>query len=316
MTELLTGTRRAVEAATLAPSSHNTQPWRFRVRGGTVDLLADRTRALPVNDPVDRELTISCGAALANLVVAARAGGLEPAVEVVPDPDDTDLLARVVLRAAGDRAELELAAAIPARHTCREQFAGGPADGTLARMARGCADLGVAFQVVTGDVDRAALADLVAAGDRAQFDDPSWRRELAAWMHPRRRGDGLTVPPVTGALTRFVVSHVDVGAGTAGKDAELTRRSPVVVVLATEHDDVRSWLATGQAVERALLEAARDGVLAGYANQPCQVAALRPRLREALRLTGHPQLVLRLGVPVRPPHPAPRRPLEEVCDGV
>ncbi|MGY1806294.1 hypothetical protein ACI8AF_02895 [Blastococcus sp. SYSU D00669] len=220
MTELLTGTRRAVEAATLAPSSHNTQPWRFRVRGDTVDLLADRTRELPVNDPVDRELTIGCGAALANLVVAARAGGLEPAVEVVPDPGDTDLLARVVLRATGDRAERELAAAIPARHTYREQFADGPADGTLARMARGCADLGVALYVVTGDADRAAPADLVAEADRARFDDPSWRRELAAWMHPRRRGDGLTVPPVTGALTRFVVSHVDVGAGTAGEDAE------------------------------------------------------------------------------------------------
>jgi len=40
-----------VEAAALAPSSHNTQPWRFRPDGDAIDLLADRTRALPVNDP-------------------------------------------------------------------------------------------------------------------------------------------------------------------------------------------------------------------------------------------------------------------------
>ncbi len=48
-------------AAVAAPSAHNTQPWRFRLLRETLDLIADRTRALPANDPYDRELTISCG---------------------------------------------------------------------------------------------------------------------------------------------------------------------------------------------------------------------------------------------------------------
>ena len=34
-----------------APSLHNTQPWLWRVRGTTVDLFADLTRRLPVQDP-------------------------------------------------------------------------------------------------------------------------------------------------------------------------------------------------------------------------------------------------------------------------
>src|SRR3712207_1323163 len=58
-TELL---RAAVGYAIRAPSSHNTQPWRFRITDGAVELFADRTRALAVVDPHDRELTISCGA--------------------------------------------------------------------------------------------------------------------------------------------------------------------------------------------------------------------------------------------------------------
>ena len=63
--------------AVLAPSSHNSQPWLFRVRESYVDLYADRARALPVVDPEDRDLLISCGAALFELCIAMRHFGYE-----------------------------------------------------------------------------------------------------------------------------------------------------------------------------------------------------------------------------------------------
>lgn len=82
--------RSLVQRAVLAPSSHNTKPWRFRTSTSTIDLLADRTRALPVNDPFDRELTISCGAALMTLRAAIAASGQDARVWVLPDPGDGD----------------------------------------------------------------------------------------------------------------------------------------------------------------------------------------------------------------------------------
>ena len=54
--------------AVLAPSRHNIQPWLFKVEGNTVALYADQSRALPVADADNREMIISCGAALANLL--------------------------------------------------------------------------------------------------------------------------------------------------------------------------------------------------------------------------------------------------------
>jgi hypothetical protein len=219
------------------------------------------------------------------------------------------------VRPGAEPADQQLAAAIPARHTHRERFAEAPPAQTLTAMAAACQSLGVALSVVTGEADRDAVARLVAAGDREQFANPSWRRELAAWMHPRRRGDGLAVPPVAGAVTRFVVSHVDVGARTAGQDETLTREAPTVAVLTTDGDDPRDWLLAGQALQRALLVAAAAGIQAGWSNQPCQVPSLRPRLRETLRIPGQPQVVLRLGRPPSPPRPAPRRPLDDVLEG-
>lgn len=64
--------------ATLAPSSHNSQPWHFVLNDNTIALCADRMRALAVIDPYDRELIISCGAALLNLRVALSRAGLAP----------------------------------------------------------------------------------------------------------------------------------------------------------------------------------------------------------------------------------------------
>lgn len=81
--------------AIMAPSGHNTQPWLFRITGNTVELYADRTRALPVVDPGDRELTISCGAALFNLKTAIRHIGYLPSIEIFPAQENPDLLAKI-----------------------------------------------------------------------------------------------------------------------------------------------------------------------------------------------------------------------------
>ncbi len=100
VTSTVPSTRELVGAAARAPSSHNTQPWRFRVADGVIDVFADRSRALPVNDPNDRELTMSCGAALFNLRAAAAHSGR--GARVIEGGDEPDLLATLDLDAGAD----------------------------------------------------------------------------------------------------------------------------------------------------------------------------------------------------------------------
>lgn len=303
-----------VQAATLAPSSHNTQPWLFRLEGTVIDLLADRTRALPVNDPDDRELTISCGCALFNLRVAAAAAGLQAQVEPWPDAADSDLLARVQLSPTGaQQADAALQATMSGRHTCRERFAATAIDPmALSSLADAVHREAATLAMLDTDDQRLAAAALVAEGDAMLWANPSWRRELAAWMHPRRRGDGLTLPALAIPVAQMVVRTFDMGHGVAAKDRQLADESPVLAVLSTEGNSPRDWLAAGQALQRLLLVGVRLGLQASYLNQPMQVAALRPKLQQLTGRPGYPQLLLRIGVPTQTLPAAPRRPLTDV----
>jgi hypothetical protein len=64
----------------------------------SAELYADRTRALPVIDPEDRDLTISSGAALGHLLLAIRHFGYDYNLKILPAlQGKEDLLAQVII---------------------------------------------------------------------------------------------------------------------------------------------------------------------------------------------------------------------------
>jgi nitroreductase len=307
--------------AVLAPSGHNTQPWLFSVGGDAVELHADRTRGLPVVDPEDRALVISCGAALFYLRVAMRHFGYEDEVEVLPDPDDPDLLARV--RLGPDHAETEeermLFQAMPKRRSNRGPFEDRPVSGRLLSALQAAAwEEGAWLHLIEDEDAKHTIAEMIAEGDRIQLADKRFRRELASWVHPNRTRSRDGIPgyafgfgDLMSLAGPFAIRTFDTGKGQAAKDRQLAEGSPVLVILGTEEDAPPEWLAAGQALARVLLRARAEGVWASFLNQPIEVPELRPRLRGAIGVDGYPQLLFRMGYgpEVRP---TPRRPVEEI----
>jgi hypothetical protein len=286
-----------------------------------VTIRADRTRALPVVDPQDRELVISCGAALYNLRVAIRHFGHAAPVALLPDPADPDLLATVRLGAAEPPTpdDERRFAAIPLRRTNRRPFETRPLPAPLLeRLSAAAAEESAWFAAVEDEAARHAVAELAAEGDRLQGADRSFRRELAAWIHPNRaRGrDGMPgyahgMGDLMSQLGPFVIRTFDWGNGQAAKDRQLALGSPLLAVIGTAADGPRSWLQAGRALSSVLLWARAEGVFASFLNQPTEIPDLRRRLAARLERGDHPQLLLRLGYgePIRP---TPRRSVAEV----
>ncbi len=312
--------------AVLAPSGHNTQPWLFRVGRDTLDVLADRTRSLPVVDPADRELTISCGAAIGMLEVAARRFGLATQVTERQDTRDPDHLARVEFAPcdAPKAADMALFEAIQKRRTNRTGFdMVNLPEGLVERCRSVAADLGASLAVLETVQDRKAVAALVAEGDRLQFDDPAFRKELAQWVRSSRLGahDGMSgasfgMPDILSAVGGVVIRTFDMGGGVAASDAKkIVSATPALMVLASPADGVTDWLRTGRALARILLELTSHGFSASYLNQPIETTALRPGLKAAAGLHGFPQILLRVGQAASQPDPTARRDLAGVIQG-
>jgi hypothetical protein len=105
--------------AALAANGHNTQPWKFAIKDNAIEVHPDYSRRLPVVDPHDRELWISLGCSLENLLVAARASGYSAEVTY---PDRADFIHVQLI--ADTPQDSPLFDAIPLRQNTRSAYDG------------------------------------------------------------------------------------------------------------------------------------------------------------------------------------------------
>jgi nitroreductase len=306
-----------VAAATMAPSMHNTQPWRFRFEPASqaIDLYADPARMLRFGDPDGRALHIACGAALFNLRLAATVSGRQTAVRLLPDPGQRLLLATVRLagpcQAQPD--ELELHAAIPARRTNRGPFSGRPVpQGVLAELAQAARMEGAVLHV-PGRQEATRLLRLARDAERVLLADPAYRGELARWAGGARDREGIpdeAVAPHDPGGAAPVRDFTPAGRGP-GRYAWFEEQ-PQLAVLSTRFSGRADWLRAGQALQRVLLIATIRGIEASPLTQPLETADAW-LVRDPRSGVEYPQMILRFGYGLPVPR-APRRPISDVLD--
>jgi len=292
-----------ITAAARAPSVHNTQPWRFRVGPGAVELWSDPRRKLRGADPSGREMLISCGAALFGLRLAIRSLGYLPVTELLPDPARLRLMARVSAGAAAPMSGLErqMLDAVPHRHTHRGPFAPGPLPrGLLAGLQHDALAEGATLALVTGGLAYDRLERIAAAAARRGDLSPRARADIRRWTRTAASmaRDGI---PATALASRtghppgrLPQRDFDLGRALARLPSGGAPPSATAVLL-TPGDRRADWLRAGQALYRLLLHAASQRVFASLHTQPLEDTTTRNLITAELALPGHPQMVLQLG---------------------
>ncbi|GAA2607795.1 Acg family FMN-binding oxidoreductase [Paractinoplanes durhamensis] len=308
---------RCVQAATLAPSLHNSQPWRFRIVGESVEVYADPDRRLEALDSSGRELMISVGAALFTLRLALQAEGWAPACTLFPDRRSPDLVATVEpgSRAPASDSVATLAAEISRRHTNRFPFTAAVVTAeAIEELAAAAAEEGATL-TIAGTAGRDAILGLGQAAERRLRAHGGYRAELSPWIRPapgRRDGIPLISAGPWDALERLPIRDFGLMHPQPWRTSERSGTFPAMVVLTTVGDGPAQWIRAGQALQRVLLVATRLRLATTPISQPVEIPAIREML--ANTATGHwPQMIVRIGY--GPPATATaRRPMAEILE--
>lgn len=307
-----------VRHAILAASSHNTQPWKFRLEPDSISILPDLSRRCPAVDPDDHHLYASLGCATENLLIAAQATGLRGHYAY----STTGNGARVDFEEMAP-SPTDLFKAIPKRQCSRALYDDTAlATEKLRLLETAGQGTGVSVTLLTDRQAISQVAEFVAAGNAAQFADPAWARELKAWIRFNAReaastGDGLYGPVMGSPDVPRWLGSLFMRLGFSAKrqnrkDIRHIQSSAAVAVVHSELDDIPHWIEAGRCYERLALQAAALDLRTAFINQPVEVPTLRAQFAAYLGI-GHrrPDFMVRIGRGPEMPR-SRRRPVESV----
>jgi len=311
--------RELVRLATLAASSHNTQPWKFHVHERAISLVPDFARRCPVVDPNDAHLLKSLGCAAENLVHAAAVQG--HTADLSFDSSKEEIIVRFE-RENSVRAT-DLSRAITRRQCTKTLYDGSVLTSEALRLLEQTGQgAGVRTIFLTARPQVDAVIEYVTRGNESQLNDPAFRKELVSWMRfnpgdALRTGDGLSgrssgQPSLPTWLAKFIIGLVLTPTAQADVDARNIKSSAAVAVLVAKSDDKAAWVDVGRTYERLALQAAALDIRNAFINQPIEVRPLRPQFESWFGLTGeHAFLIVRLGRAPLAPFSL-RRPVDDV----
>ena len=311
--------RELVRYPTLAPSSHNTQCWKFRLEDGAISILLDLSRRCPAVDLDDHHLYVSIGCATENLIQAALANGLMGhagfdmaggnGIHVALEP--TSPIAS------------PLFGAIPKRQSTRGEYDGQAlVRQELELLEKAGTGKGVQVILLTERQAMEKVLEYVVQGNTAQMSDPAFVDELKKWIRfsgeqAVRTGDGLyaassgnpTSPTWLGSL---LFGMFFTPKSENEKYAKHIRSLAGIAIFVSDTPGPAQWVEVGRCYERFALQSAALGVRNAMLNQPVEVPTLRPQFAAFLGIGGRrPDLVVRFGRGPKLP-PSLRRPVEAV----
>lgn len=311
--------RELVRYATLAPSSHNTQCWKFRIEDASISILPDLSRRCPAVDPDDHHLFVSLGCSAENLIQAALANGR---------------MGNVTFDAAGGNAlriSLEstravtstLFQAIPERQSTRAEYDGKPLTRQeLELLEKTGTGNGVRLILLTEREAMEKALEYVVQGNTAQMNDRAFVEELKTWIRfsadeAVRTGDGLYAassgnPSLPSWLGSLLFDFFFTPKKENDKYARHVRSSAGIAIFVADDASPAHWIEVGRSYERFALQSTALGIRNAFLNQPVEVPALRPQFAAFLGIGDRrPDLVVRFGRGPKLPSSL-RRPVQAV----
>jgi hypothetical protein len=309
--------RGILRYATLAANGHNAQPWKFALLPNAIEIHPDYSRRLAAVDPTDRELWMSLGCALENLVVTARAIGYAPTITY---PDTHDFI-RVELSEDTPQPS-SIFTAIPHRQSTRSEYEGKAISANqLQQLESIPLEQGIGIHVIVERNGLATLSDSIYQATLIQYAQQPFLTELIHWLRFDKKEalasfDGLFSPCAgSPAVPRWLGRLFVIGTKPqtlAAADVRKLHSSAGAILITSASERKADWVRAGQVCQRLTLTMTLLDIKSAHLNQPIEVQHIRSQLQSSLGLgSTFPQLLVRFGYAKVMPRSL-RRPIEQV----
>lgn len=311
-----------VKYAVLAPSSHNSQPWRFKINDIGLELFGEEKRKLKIADPDDCLLYFALGCALENLAVAAAHFGLDVRNEY---PKENEEKIRVFFEEKENQGSADaedLFFFVSKRRVNRSAYEDKIPEDFLRSTRESCGQDDFFTVAIKDKEEKRRLVDLIMESRLDFFDNKKFRREMSEYKRNNFSFSYTGMPGFTMGFSSaaslfapFMIRHVNVMKFIYKKEIKhLNDETPVFVVLCGGKDDKEAWIKSGRLFERIFLRAQKQGLSADVEMSPILKEEYWKKLQEIAGTGQRPRICFRLGFAKQPSEHSPRLPAGQVIE--
>ena len=300
----------------LAANIHNTQPWRFEIESGFLNIVPDWDRQLDEIDPTGKNLYISLGCFVGNVEVIAAYHGYLVTLKIIENES-----VQVNFRKGSDKRLGELAKYITKRYSNRTAYDSRPIE---KRKVKAFEKVKVGKVSAKFNDHRKDISELGKAYKKAVVKlstEGGIVKELVSWLrvNDTDKHDGMPMfiqgfsKGQSKVMKRLMpLFPARMGANiVASEDKKKIANSPLVGVLVGDGEEVSDWLNVGRAYQQLSLTCFSQGVFITPMHSVVQVKETSKKVSKAFGLgKNKPQMFFRLGYASNADYHTPRRPVD------
>jgi hypothetical protein len=303
--------------AILAPSSHNTQPWSFGLSENNISIYKDENRRLPIADTNDRQLFLSLGCTIENILIAADYYGYLSEIEYIDKNTQENLVAVISLtkKEYNHRSDdSHLIHFISKRKTNRGKYKETYIETNALKEILSLRTENTDINIIDHKEKISTLAKVATSASIESMNDEEFRRELSKYIRPNitkskigMPGFTLGIPTLISFVFPFLIRRFNMEKMGEKQNTKLFENfTPYIAVITTKNDVKADWINAGRIFQHMALVATKYGVSVSPWGAPIQIGQYYKKIQMILNTSNRPQMFFRMGYPIKNVMNSPR----------
>ena len=288
----------------LAPSGHNSQPWKFQIEDNSLNIFVVPERALPASDPSGQQLCIGVGCLVENFCIAANYYGFVATVKFLGDIlGKSPIVSITVEKSINTHNDDEvLINFITQRVSNRNKYQEKALpDNFIKKLQKLSTEQVKIFVTSEPNVNKKIIALVIEAQIRI-MENTKFRQELSELMKPNFTSDKIGMPgfafglplPIS-MLSSTMVKHINMSKLNKKTDKVILKNTPSFIVIATLKDNNLSRFEAGRIFEKVWLMAVSEGLSCSPNAAPIADKNYSKQLQLLINQDFIPQIFSRIG---------------------